>query len=66
MIRIRIQGLKGQALSELIVRAATVVGEELARGAAVTITSKRLAVRELPLFKPLQRLSDNDATPEGD
>lgn len=50
VIRIRIQGLKGDSAASLIQRVAVALESDLLAGAAVTVTDRRVAVRRLPLI----------------
>jgi predicted nuclease of predicted toxin-antitoxin system len=49
VIRIRIEGLRAQALAALIQAVIAQCEEELAQGAVVTVQDARLRVRRLPL-----------------
>ena len=49
VIRIRVQGLKGDGFAQVIQRVVQAVEKELLAGAAVTVTERRLALRRLPL-----------------
>ena len=49
VIRIRIQGLKGDGFAQVIQRVVQAVEKELLAGAAVTVTQRRLALWRLPL-----------------
>jgi len=50
VIRIRIQGLKGAGVAQIIQQVIEVAEKDLATGAAVTVTKRRLALRRLPLI----------------
>jgi predicted nuclease of predicted toxin-antitoxin system len=50
VIRIRIQGLKGDGVARVIQQVARAVEHDLLAGAAVTVTDRRLALRRLPLI----------------
>jgi predicted nuclease of predicted toxin-antitoxin system len=50
VIRIRIQGLKGEDVARFIDRVVQAVESDLLAGAAVTVTDRRLALRRLPLI----------------
>ena len=50
VIRIRIQGLKGENTARVIGRVVQAVQADLLAGAAVTVTDRRLALRRLPLI----------------
>jgi predicted nuclease of predicted toxin-antitoxin system len=49
VIRIRLQGLKGDDVTRIIAQVVEVAEQELVAGAAVTVTDRRLALRRLPL-----------------
>ena len=49
VIRIRIEGLKGDQVSAIIARVLSHAGVELAAGAAVSVNETRVRVRSLPL-----------------
>ncbi len=49
VIRIRIEGLKGEAVALIICQVIETVENDLITGAAVTVTERRLALRRLPL-----------------
>ena len=51
VIRIRIEGLKGDELARLLVRIVDRCGEDLARGALVTVTETSLRVHLLPITR---------------
>lgn len=50
VIRIRIEGLRGQALAELLERLVRVWDEELELGAILTVQENRVRMRRLPLI----------------
>jgi predicted nuclease of predicted toxin-antitoxin system len=50
-IRIRIEGMKGEALARLLVDAIGRCRDEIEAGALVTITPHRLRLRRLPLAR---------------
>ena len=50
VIRIRIQGLKGDDVARVIQQVVQAVEGDLLAGAAVTVTERRLALRRLPLI----------------
>ena len=50
VIRIRIQGLKGEDVARIIARSVRAVERDLLAGVAVTVTTRRLALRRLPLI----------------
>jgi len=49
VIRIRLEGLRDQALAELIEQIVTVTADDLVRGSAVTVTETSIRVHRLPL-----------------
>ncbi len=49
VVRIRIEGLKGEPLATILQRVLTVAGAELDAGAAVSVTTDRICVRRLPM-----------------
>ncbi len=59
MIRIRIQGLKGDAVARIIQRVIEAAESDLVAGVAITVTDRRLALRRLPLIA-----SDDHAEPD--
>lgn len=48
-IRIRIEGMKGDQLSTLLVNVISQTAGELITGAAVTVTETRIRIRKLPI-----------------
>ena len=50
VIRIRIQGLKGDDAARIIRQVAEATERDLVAGAAITATNRRLALRRLPLL----------------
>lgn len=62
VIRIRIQGLKGEDVARVIDQAVRAVKSDLLAGAAVTVTERRLALRRLPLLPKDDSQSPNDET----
>ena len=50
VIRIRIQGLKGDGAARVIRQVAEATERDLIAGAAITVTDRRLALRRLPLL----------------
>ncbi|WP_197453305.1 hypothetical protein [Rosistilla oblonga] len=50
VIRIRIEGLKGEAVAKIIVAVVAGAAADLTVGATVTVTERRIAVRRLPLI----------------
>ena len=53
VIRIRIEGLRAEALAELLLDVINKCSQELRKGAAVTIDSRRIRMRHLPLLPKL-------------
>ena len=49
VIRIRVEGLRAEALVDLVQRVLEVCGEDLAEGAAVSVTQDQIRVRRLPI-----------------
>lgn len=49
VVRIRIEGLKGEELADVVHRAAGAAEPELRAGAAMSVTSSSIRVRRLPL-----------------
>ncbi len=49
VVRIRIEGLKGEQLAPLLERVLALAGTELQRGAMVSVTTDRIRVRRLPI-----------------
>lgn len=49
VVRVRIEGLKGDELAEIITRVLEAAGEELDVGAAVSVTVGQIRVRLLPI-----------------
>ena len=54
VIRIRIQGLKGEYAARIIQQVIEATEHDLAAGAAVTVTDRRVAVKRLPLIADTQ------------
>lgn len=50
VIRIGVQGLKGDSVARMIQHVARATKNDLVAGAAVTVTDRRLALRRLPLL----------------
>ena len=50
VIRIRIEGLRGEALAELLITVIAQCTADLEQGAAVTVQSGRIRIRHLPLL----------------
>ncbi len=61
VIRIRIQGLKGEDVARIIQQVVEVTEHNLSAGAAVTVTDRRLALRRLPLIVDQTHEPDDDA-----
>ena len=49
VIRIRVEGLRAEALVDLVQRVLESCGEDLAEGAAVSVTQDQIRVRRLPI-----------------
>ena len=49
VIRIRIEGMKGQQTASVIFRVHQLALVDLEQGAAISVTEKRIAIRRLPL-----------------
>jgi predicted nuclease of predicted toxin-antitoxin system len=49
VIRIRIEGLRDEALADLIRRVIAMTADDLQRGSAVTVNAKSIRVHRLPL-----------------
>ncbi len=49
VIRIRIEGMKGEQVASVIQRVESIAKADLDDGAAVTVTARRIALRRLPL-----------------
>ncbi len=49
VIRLRIEGLKGEDVARCILRVLEAAERDLLAGAAATVTERRLAIRRLPL-----------------
>lgn len=49
VVRIRIEGMKGEQVATIIQRVEAVAKSDLEAGAAVTVTERRIALRRLPL-----------------
>lgn len=50
VIRLRIEGMKGDRVARIISRVQTSAAIDLEEGAAVTVTERRIAIRRLPLI----------------
>ena len=51
VVRIRIEGLKGDQLAAVLVQVIAVAGADLATGAVVSVTERRIRVRSLPIVR---------------
>lgn len=51
VIRIRIEGLRGEDLAGLLVRVLRVCGDDLLRGAMVSVTGNGIRIRRLPVSR---------------
>jgi predicted nuclease of predicted toxin-antitoxin system len=51
VVRIRIEGLKGDRLAKILVQVLARAGKELATGAAISVTRSRIRVRLLPIAR---------------
>ena len=60
VIRIRIQGLKGDGFARVVQQVVQAVENDLRAGAAVTVTKRRLALRRLPLVSRNDVEQSND------
>jgi predicted nuclease of predicted toxin-antitoxin system len=49
VVRIRIEGLKGELLAAILQQVVSVAGTELEAGALVSVTTDRIRVRRLPM-----------------
>lgn len=49
VVRIRIEGMKGEQLASLLAKVLAVAGAEIEGGAVVSVTSGRIRVRRLPM-----------------
>jgi predicted nuclease of predicted toxin-antitoxin system len=49
VVRLRIEGLKGEQLASLLVQVLDVAGAEIEAGAVVSVTARRIRVRLLPI-----------------
>jgi len=49
VIRLRLEGLRGQGLAELILRIWPQIESQIRHGALVTVTTKAIRVRLLPI-----------------
>ena len=53
VVRIRIEGMKGEQVASIIQRVEAVAISDLEAGSAVTVTERRIALRRLPLLSHL-------------
>ncbi len=51
VIRIRIEGLRGEDLARLLVNVVRVCGDDLLKGAMVSVTENGVRIRQLPAFR---------------
>jgi len=51
VVRIRIEGLKGQAITGLLLQVLSAITHELEAGAVASVTRQRIRVRALPIGK---------------
>ncbi len=51
VIRIRIEGLRGEDLARLLVNVVRVCGDDLLKGAMVSVAESGVRVRQLPVFR---------------
>jgi predicted nuclease of predicted toxin-antitoxin system len=51
VIRIRVEGLRGEELARLLVNVLDVCRDDLVEGALVTVTAGKVRVRKLPLLR---------------
>jgi predicted nuclease of predicted toxin-antitoxin system len=52
VVRIRREGLRGDALAELLSRVVSLVGDQLQAGAMVTVTERGVRIHRLPVAPP--------------
>jgi predicted nuclease of predicted toxin-antitoxin system len=52
VVRIRIEGLKGDRLASILVQVINLCATELSAGAVVSVTASRIRVRSLPIGRP--------------
>ena len=52
VIRIRLEGLKGPELADLIKRIWPKIESQIKKGAMVTVTDSGIRVRKIPVFSP--------------
>lgn len=51
VVRVRIEGLRAEALADLLARVLDTCADDLGRGAMITITEAGIRVRRLPLLR---------------
>jgi predicted nuclease of predicted toxin-antitoxin system len=51
VIRIRIEGLRGEGLAHLLVNVLKICKDDLTKGAMVSVTEDRVRIRHLPVFR---------------
>src|SRR5215469_10579082 len=51
VVRIRIEGLRGEALAELLFRVLQICSDELLKGAMVSVTENGIRIRRLPVSR---------------
>lgn len=51
VIRLRIEGLRAQQLTNLLINVLSVCGDDLAKGAMISVTENGIRVRRLPVFR---------------
>ena len=49
VVRVRVEGLKGEAMASVLVQVMTAASVELKAGAVVSVTKSRIRVRSLPI-----------------
>jgi len=65
VIRIRMQGLRGDNVARIIRQVVEATERDLVAGAAVTVTDRRLALRRLPLIGKNDPEESNDDDDDG-
>lgn len=61
VIRIRIEGMKGDQVARIINRVQEAASIDLEEGVAITVTEPRIAIRRLPLSANLANISRGNA-----
>ncbi len=51
VMRIRIEGLRGDALARVVINALEVCSDDLLKGAMVSVTENGVRIRQLPVFR---------------